>query len=177
VELLTNTLQTKGQRRWGEGGRFCLIFFSCLAAFLLVYLKLRSSSLFLPVLAFNAAVTSPILNLLGASTTAHGAMVSSPDFSFKVIPECTSIVFSGIFACAVLAWPCQLRNKLIGIAFGAVTLFLLNLVRLITLFYIGTHFPRFLNAAHFFGWQALMVLLTLSLWLFWMEKLTTRRRR
>ena len=141
------------------------------------YLELRSSSLFLPVLGSNAAVTSAILNLLGEPATAHGAMVSSPDFSFKVIPECTSIVFSGIFACAVLAWPCQLRDKLIGIAFGAVMLFLLNLVRLITLFYIGAHFPRFLNPAHFFGWQALMVLLTLGLWLLWMEKLTTRRRR
>ena len=173
--MLSGTVKAE-ERRHG-GGRFCLIFFSCLVVFLLGYLKLRTSAVFLPVLAANAAVTSPILNLLGASATAHGAMVSSPDFAFKVIPECTSIVFSGIFACAVLAWPCQLRDKLIGIAFGAVTLFLLNLVRLITLFYIGTHFPRFLNAAHFFGWQALMVLLTLGLWLFWMEKLTTRRRR
>lgn len=169
--------KVKGQRKWNGGTvRFLIIFFSCLSVFAIAYLFLRSSAAFVPILDFNAMAASSTLNLFGASTYANGAIVSSSDFTFRVTPECTSIIFTGIFISIVLAWPSKIREKLIGIAIGIAVLLFLNLVRLITLFYIGSAFPDFLDIAHFFLWQILMILLTIGLWLLWSAKIVRTPR-
>jgi exosortase/archaeosortase family protein len=60
---------------------------------------------------------------------------------------------------------------MLGIAIGIVALFALNLVRTVSLFYIGAHFPDFLDTAHVLIWQSVMILAAIALWLFWVEKL------
>ena len=54
---------------------------------------------------------------------------------------------------------------------GAAALFVINLVRIISLFYIGSAYPDFLDLAHFFLWQLFMIVLTIGLWLLWTVKI------
>jgi len=161
----------QGGKEWTwDAVRFLVVCFSCLSVFAILYFRLRGTSSFDPVLAFNAWIASSTLNLFGTATQASGAVVSSADFSFRVIAECTSVVPTMILVSAVLGWPCSTRDKLVGIAMGAGALFGVNVVRLVSLFYIGSAFPRFLDVAHFIGWGFLMVLTIVALWLFWMKK-------
>ena len=161
-------------RIWNNDAvRFCIIFFSCLLVFAVIYLKLRTSTIIDPFLAFNTWLASSILNILGESTQADGVTIASSAISFRVISECTSIVPTGILAAGVLAWPSTIKEKFVGVAFGTVALFIINMVRIVTLYYIGIGYPDFLDVAHYFIWQGLIILIALGLWLLWTEKLVS----
>ena len=164
--------EVKGQGKWGrDAWRFGIVFAGCLVVFGTIYIFLRHSSIFVPFLEFNARLSSSILNLFGASTVVDGVAVSGDKFSFQVSAECTSTIFTAIFVSAVAAWPSTAKEKLRGIAIVVPFLFLINLVRIVSLFYIGSAFPKFLNLAHFFLWQIFLILLTIGLWLLWAEKM------
>jgi exosortase H (IPTLxxWG-CTERM-specific) len=161
----------------GDALRFVFIFCGYLLVSAAVYMGLRSTAAFEPFLHTNAVLTSQILNLFGAGTEAHGSLITGNDFSFRLIPECTSMIFTAMFASAVLAFPSERGAKLTGMVMGAAALFLINLVRIISLFYIGSAFPSFLEVAHLFLWQILMILAALGLWLFWAERIAGRPRQ
>lgn len=165
----------KGSKEWGrEVLRFGVIFVACLAVTGVAYVLVRESEVFAPFLNFNARLAGSILNLLGADTKVSGALVMGGDFSFRVTAECTSTIFTAILAAAVLAWPSRAVEKLIGVAAGTAALFVINLVRIVTLYYIGSAFPSFLDIAHFFLWQIALILITIGLWVLWSEKMVRK---
>ena len=112
------------------------------------------------------------MNLFGASVQVDGTLISSPDYSIRIVTECTGLIPMAIVVCAVLAYPGTWKQKGIGAALGIVALFVLNLVRTSSLFFIGSHFSSsFFNTAHFLIWQPVMIVVAIVLWLFWVEKL------
>jgi exosortase H (IPTLxxWG-CTERM-specific) len=131
-----------------------------------------SSEMLRPLYDFTAAATGAIANLFGAAAQVHGSEVTSPDFSMSIVFGCTGIVPMVIFISAVLAYPCTAKQKAMGIALGIVALYVLNLVRMVSLFFIGAHLSEnIFNTAHFLIWQPVMILAAIVLWLFWVEKL------
>ncbi len=71
---------------------------------------------------------------------------------------------------AIAAYPASLRAKLIGLVGGLAAITVLNLVRMISLFYIGAYFPQYLDMAHLLIWQGVMILSVVILWLFWAQR-------
>jgi archaeosortase B (VPXXXP-CTERM-specific) len=150
----------------------CLIFGGCILAFMLIRSWLLDNEALGPFFHFTAAATGFFLNIFGASVEVDGSLISSPDFSMSIVFACTGIVAMGIFASAVLAFPCGAKQKAIGIGLGIAALFVLNLVRTVSLFFIGSHFSSsFFDTAHFLIWQPVMIAVAIVLWLFWVEKL------
>jgi exosortase/archaeosortase family protein len=79
-----------------------------------------------------------------------------------------------IFVAAVLAYPCRIKYKILGVLFGIVTIYAVNLVRTVSLFFIGTSFgpdSRAFDIAHFIVWQSLVIIISIALWLLWAQKL------
>lgn len=150
----------------------CLIFAGCILAFMLIRSWLLDNEAMAPVFNFTATVTGFIANILGASTQVDGSLITSPDFSMSIVFGCTAIVPIAIYASAVIAYPCSIKQKAAGIALGIAVLYILNLVRTVSLFFIGSHFSRsFFDTAHFLIWQPIMILVAIVIWLFWVEKL------
>ena len=144
---------------------------------ILAYPALVTSAAFNHIMAFTARITGLILGALGTPAAANGTIVTSNNFSVAIIGECTGIVPIMIFLSAVVAYPCRLKQKLAGMAIGIVVLYLINLVRIVSLFYVGAYYPDFLETAHLVLWQGLMILLALILWLFWANRLTGEHAR
>ncbi len=119
---------------------------------------------------WNAAWASRLLDLLGASTSADGVVVYSPGFAVSIVAECTAIGPMVLFAGAVLACPASLKARAGGVLLGVVVLTLVNLVRIATLFWIGSTFPRYLSVAHLLVWQTAIVVVAIGLWLWWTER-------
>ena len=44
---------------------------------------------------------------------------------------------------------------------------MLNLFRIVSLFFVGAYFPKVFHMVHVDGWQALFILITLFLWIAW----------
>ena len=155
--------------------RSWLLFVTTLGIWVLWYPEIVDSHVLDGYLGFIAQITGSIVRILGTQVEVSGTAISSADFSMRIGHECTAIVPAVILLCAVLAYPSRIRHKPVCLVIGLPILFLLNLVRTVTLYYIGAHIPNFFEIAHFVVWQSAMILAVIVLWLFWVGKVVNVR--
>lgn len=124
-----------------------------------------------------ARVTSGVLHVFGHRTVVAGSTVSSDLFGITVVTACTGLFTTGLFLIAVVAYPSGWRSKLIGVGLGVAGIFLLNVVRLVSLYYIGVHLPGFLDPAHQLIWQSVLIVFAVALWLLWAGRWAHAPRR
>lgn len=148
-----------------------------LALALAVYFGILAGAWIETVSEWTARWTSSALNLLGSSTSVNGTILSSDSFAVNIVAECTAVGPLVLFMGAVLAYPSALRAKSLGWLLGLLVLTAVNLVRIMSLFWIGSAFPRYLDIAHLLVWQTAMILLAIVLWLFWVERIAHARDR
>ncbi|HVN35646.1 MAG TPA: exosortase H, partial [Casimicrobiaceae bacterium] len=70
-----------------------------------------------------------------------------------------------------LAFPAPWRRKLGGLAIGIIAVQGLNMIRVISLFYLGQWNYQAFEWAHLYVWQALIMLDVLVVWLVWVRLL------
>jgi len=124
-----------------------------------------------------ARITGALLNILGHSASVSGITVGTEAFGISVVTACTGIFTLGLYLLAVIAYPCGWICKLFGVVLGAGGVFLLNLVRLISLYYVGIHMPQHFDVVHQLVWQSLMIAFVVLLWLFWAGRWTHASRK
>ncbi len=117
----------------------------------------------------TASMLAGALWLLGAGGQTAGTVVTSKIFSAEIITECTAIFPLMIFLAAVIAYPSAWKKKLWGMALGVPAILFVNLIRLVSLFYIGYWFPNVFEAAHLLVWQSLIIFFAVLFWLVWVE--------
>ena len=155
--------------------RSCLFFIALLALWLTWYPHIVDSQVLDGLLKFTAQLTGSVLGILGTHVDVSGTAVSSADFSMRIGHECTAIVPMVILLCAVLAYPSRIKQKLVCLAIGLPILFLLNILRTVTLYYIGAQLPDFFDIAHFVVWQSVMILAVVTLWFLWVMRVVNVR--
>lgn len=141
---------------------------------LLFYTLLRTSTLheFIarPLAEGLASVSALALNLLSLKVTASGPILRVEGFAAQIGDVCTGIFVVAVYLAAVLAYPSRAGEKLKGLLLGASTILLLNLIRVISLIYIGRFFPALFEPAHLVVWQSLIIFSALLVWLYWTER-------
>ena len=75
-----------------------------------------------------------------------------------------------MYAAVVLAYPVGFRPKMLGLIFGSLIIGGLNLIRLVSLFYVGTYWREHLGELHLLFWQGAMMLSVVILWLYWLRR-------
>ena len=98
-------------------------------------------------------------------------------FGVRIERGCNGVEALIILFAAIFAFPAPLKNKLIGFAIGFVAIQGLNLVRIISLFYLGQWNQVAFEWFHLYLWQALIILDALVVWLVWLRTLTQARAR
>lgn len=155
--------------------RSLAIFLAVILAFILALPAYRGF-LYGPLLVAIARITAFILKVFGMEAHVSGTTIIAPLFSVEVIAACSGIFAYVLFVAAVFAYPCKLKAKLIGIVLGLPAIFFVNLVRMVSLFYIGAYLPQFFEPAHLLFWQALMIVTVVLVWLFWAQRFTHVRQ-
>ncbi len=115
----------------------------------------------------NARVSGAILNVLGEDVRVHRRSISSPRFAVEVQHGCNALLPTALFVAATLASPVRFRTKIPGIIVGTVILMLMNLVRIMSLYYAGIHLPESFRMIHTEVWPPVFVCLSLCLWVSW----------
>ena len=156
--------------------RSWLLFIVTLGLWLLWYPAIVDAGALNGFLRFTARITGFVLGILGAQIEVDGTLITSADFMMRIGHECTAIVPAVILLCATIAYPSRIRDKLLCLAIGLPVLFVLNLVRTVTLYYIGRSIPDFFDIAHFVVWQSAMILAVIVLWLLWVGKVVNVRQ-
>lgn len=150
--------------------RIVCSFLVMLALFEVLYLLFDQSEAVVTFSQATAHLTGLILSVLGETVRVDDASLYSPVLNMKIVSECTSITPTMVFIAAILSFPSSLSAKLNGLILGICALFLINLVRVVSLYYVGAHTPGHLEFVHVVVWQTVMVLLAIGLWSLWASR-------
>ncbi len=154
--------------------RFLILFIAILTvSFTVIALQTVNDAVVDPYTSFVARMSGGVLRLLGEDASVQGCMVRSPRFAVTIYNGCNGLITSLIFISGVLAFPARWRAKAVGAIGGLVAIQLINLVRIVSLFYIGVYLPRFFSESHIFVWQSLVILAGVSLWVVWARHAST----
>jgi len=164
---------------------FCLLL---VGLFTLEVLDPVDRHVILPFTTGLAHFTTGLISLFDKDAEAIGKMIRSTDVPFAVSIErgCNGVEALIILFSAVFAFPATLRQKLIGFAFGFLAIQGLNIVRIVSLFYIGKWEQSqclpdvacskvWFDWFHMYLWQALIILDALVSWLLWLRWLPRSR--
>ena len=158
--------------------RFLILFLSILAvSFTVVALHSVNDAFVVPYTTLIARMSGFILGLIGEDITIKGVILSSPRFTVTIYNGCNGLITSLIFISGVLAFPARWQAKVIGVVGGLISIQIINLIRIISLFYIGIYLPQFFNQSHIFIWQSIVILAGVSLWVFWAHTLAAPARK
>jgi len=124
-----------------------------------------------------AAISAGLVTLADPNVVAAGKVLRSTQNGFAVSIEagCNGVEATIVLLAAILAFPAPWKNKLIGLAAGIVAVQGLNVIRVISLFYLGQWDYRVFEWAHLYVWQALIMLDVLVVWLVWVRTLPRAR--
>jgi exosortase H (IPTLxxWG-CTERM-specific) len=157
--------------------RFLLLFLVILGAgFTVVALQPVNDAVVVPYTAIIAKAAGAVLAVLGEDIAVVGCDLRSPRFAVTIYNGCNGLITSLILVAGVLAFPASLRAKAIGVIGGLLAIQLINLVRIISLFYIGVFLPELFDEAHIFIWQSLVILAGIALWIVWARHVVTPSR-
>lgn len=106
------------------------------------------------------------------STAASSGKVlwnTATGFGVSIEPGCNGIEACIILFAAIVAFPSSWNHKAWGLAIGFVAVQGLNVMRVISLFYLGQWNDAAFRFAHEYLWQALIMLDVLAVWLLWIR--------
>lgn len=118
-----------------------------------------------------ARISSGLVSAFDSQVVSHGKVLQSTRNGFAVSIEagCNGIEASLILIASILAFPATWKQRAAGAAAGLVAIQVLNIVRLVSLFYLGQWSLRAFEWAHLYIWQALIMLDALVVWLLWVR--------
>ena len=120
-----------------------------------------------------AAISAGIVKLFDPQVLSQGKVLQSASNGFAVSIEagCNGVEATIVLVAAILAFPAPWKRKLVGLAIGVIAVQGLNVVRVISLFYLGQWNSDVFEWAHLYVWQALIMLDVLIVWLLWVRTL------
>ena len=149
---------------------FLLTFLVLAAVFYAFWLQVTAQTPFVAaVLHGNAVLATSFINLFGYNATAQAELVLSKAFNMTIELGCDGIEPIMYFAMAILAFPKSVISKLKGLATGVPLLLLLNVVRVISLYFVGCYLPQYFDFFHVGVWQVLFILAGFMLWAIWVN--------
>src|SRR5258706_11288768 len=116
---------------------------------------------------FLATISAGLVKWFDPHVLVAGKIVQSTTNGFAVSIEagCNGVEATIVLIAAMLAFPAPWKNKVIGLIAGVLAVQGLNIVRIISLFYLGQWNYDVFEWAHLYVWQALIMLDVLIVWL------------
>ena len=128
----------------------------------------------LPWTGLLASASAFIVRLFDANVLSYGNVLQDMRSGSGIAIEagCNGVEACIMLAAAVFAYPAGLRARMMGLLVGSVAIQLLNLVRIVSLFYLVQWSVPAFEFAHLYLWQALIMLDVVVVWLVWLRWVT-----
>ena len=107
-----------------------------------------------------ARTSAWLIQLFDDRVHTYGVVIQDLDTGFAVAIQagCNGVEAIIVLVAAMVAFPAPWRHRLVGIAVGFVAVQAMNLLRIITLFYLGQWNRTAFEWGHLYIWQALIML-------------------
>jgi exosortase H (IPTLxxWG-CTERM-specific) len=150
--------------------RFAIIFLAVqIGLFALEMLEPVRRAVINPWTSALATLSGWIVSVFDANVAASGAVLRSlaNGFAVEIQAGCNGVEACITLAAAIVAFPAPWRYRILGLVLGFIAVQALNLVRVISLFYLGQWSMKAFEFAHLYLWQALILIDALVVFLVW----------
>jgi exosortase H (IPTLxxWG-CTERM-specific) len=159
----------------GSARRRSIVFLAKFAALLVVFYffvawRPVNDAAVVPFTAGVARASAAVLRVLGEGVTVEGTEIRSSRFGVNIENGCNGVETALLFGAAVLAFPAPWPRRLLGLVAGFAAIQAVNLVRVVSLFWIGAHRPALFSSSHTVLWQSIVVLCGVLLFLAWASR-------
>ena len=151
--------------------RFFLLFLVIMGGLFALELTPPGQAFVTPWTAILARLSAALIGVFDPHIIAYGNVIQSQGNGFGIAIEagCNAVEACIVLIAAMLAFPASWRHKLLGLAIGILAVQGVNIVRVISLFYLGQWRMDVFEFAHLYLWQALIMLDVLVVWLIWVR--------
>jgi len=142
-----------------------------LAAF---HFWIAESAWFARYLELNARISASVLRAFGTVAVADGVQLTGGGTGLEIKHGCDALQPTAFFVIAMLSSPVAIpfRRRIMPIVLGVAALLMLNIVRIVSLFYIRMYRPSWFDIFHMDIWQAVFIFVPLVLWIAWAVHVT-----
>ena len=158
------------------------IFLATMGLFSFAYYREAAPSWLLKMTSAVAYSSSTVLHAMGRSTD----VVAQPQVGSRlpsytvygggatldIAIDCNGFWAFAIFIASVLAVPSTARAKLWGIALGVPALWVINTIRIVSLYFVAIYVPSVFEEVHLYVWQFLIIASAFVLLMVWAEYFT-----
>ena len=119
-----------------------------------------------------------VVHMFDPTVISYGRVLQSAKtgFGVSIEPGCNGVEATIVLVAAMLAFPSSWKMKAWGIGLGFIAVQFVNLLRVVSLFFLGQWNFEVFEFAHLYMWQALIMLDVLVVWLLWMRVVARRDR-
>ena len=157
--------------------RFVTVFILVLVGlFTIEMLNPVQAHVIIPFTEVLARISAGIITPFDDSVIAHGKILQFGENGFAVSIEagCNGIEATIVLIAAVIAFPAGWRERLIAIGVGFVAIQAMNIVRIISLFYLGDWNFDLFSWVHLYLWPTLIMLDVLIVFVVYLRYLSVR---
>jgi exosortase H (IPTLxxWG-CTERM-specific) len=149
--------------------RFAILFIVLLVGLFAFELTPPGQAIVVPWTGLVADSSAGLIRAFDGDAVSEGKVLRSQKTGFAVTIEagCNGVEAMLVLLAGILAFPAPWKLKLAGLAIGVFAIQALNLVRIVSLFYLGQWNMQWFEWAHLYLWQALIMLDALIVWLLW----------
>jgi len=150
---------------------FILFLLILLILFFVELLSITQQTIIIPWTEFLAGLSSSLVSFFDPNATAHGILLqdSKTGFAVSIQPGCNGIEATIVLIAAISAFPASIFQKLSGIFIGFIAVQTLNIIRIISLFYLGQWNMTLFEWAHLYIWQAFIMLDVFIVFILWIK--------
>lgn len=121
----------------------------------------------------NALVTASaaLINLAGGGALAQDDVMRSraTGFAVRMANGCNGVHVMIVLWSAMLAFPASTKQKIKGLLAGSLVIHAINLLRFISLFFLGQYAPAWFDFAHTYFWESMIMLDSLVIFWLWAQ--------
>ena len=131
-----------------------------------------------PFTGMLARLSAAIILPFDSSAVAYGKILQFRDTGFAVSIEagCNGVEATIVLIAAVIAYPASWRARFLAIALGFLAIQVMNLARIISLFYLGNWNMEIFSWIHLYLWPALIMLDVLIVFIVYLRYLSAHQQ-
>ena len=113
------------------------------------------------------AVSASILNAMGENVRRSGTLILGGNFAVDILNGCNGIEAMLFLVAAMIAFEAPIKARLLGLLVACVTVQLLNLIRIVSLFLLGRYRREWFEAFHLAIWQSVIFGAAVLMFILW----------
>lgn len=156
-------------------GRFALLFTALLAGlFTIELLEPVQAAVIQPFTGWLADVSASLIIPFDDNVRAYGRVISHTQTGFAVSIEagCNGVEAAIVLIAGVLTFPASAKRKLVAIVLGFLAIQVMNIARIISLFYLGQWSLEIFRWTHLYIWPVLIMLDVLVVFIVYLRYLS-----